>query len=95
MTEGLPILLENLRETVDAVLEPVIARSIIQKGRKLVIKLGDTEVDLLTAKDVDGNPVGGPLFKLYLQTKLPKPALHPGAAGADDPGQLHGDGEGP
>ena len=77
MTEGLPILLENLRETVDAVLEPVIARSIIQKGRKLVIKLGDTEVDLLTAKDVDGNPVGGPLFKLYLQTKLPNPHYIP------------------
>ena len=77
MVEGLPILLENLGESIDAVLEPVVARSIVTKGRKLVIKVGDDEVDLLTARDAAGNPTDQPLFKLYLQTKLPNPHYIP------------------
>ena len=77
MTEGLPIIIENLGESIDAVLEPVVARTMITKGRKVIIKLGDTEVDLACAKDAGGNPTTNPLFRLFLQTKLPNPHYIP------------------
>ena len=78
MEEGLPFLMEKVGESFDAVMDPVLARATIAKGRKLVIKLGDKEVDLLCNVDEEtGMPVGGPLFKLYLQTKLPNPHYIP------------------
>ena len=44
MTEGLPLLIDNLGDSIDAVIEPVVSRAFIYKGRKVVIKLGDKEV---------------------------------------------------
>ena len=74
----LPMLLEKVGESFDAVLDPVLARATIAKGRKLVLKLGDKEIDLMVAKDEEtGMPKGDPLFKLYLQTKLPNPHYIP------------------
>jgi len=75
--EGAPILIENIGESIDAVLEPVIARGFISKGRRLVLKLGDKEVDVACAKDGDGATTDAPLFRLYLQTKLPNPSYIP------------------
>jgi dynein heavy chain len=75
--EGAPILIENIGETIDAVLEPVIARGFISKGRRLVLKLGDKEVDVACAKDAEGKPLDAPLFRLYIQTKLPNPRYIP------------------
>mmetsp|Transcript_22861 Transcript_22861/g.57008 ORF Transcript_22861/g.57008 Transcript_22861/m.57008 type:complete len:4427 (+) Transcript_22861:2-13282(+) len=77
MQEGLPILLENIGENIDAVLEPVIARSFIKKGRKLMIKIGDAELDVMSAKDADGMATEYPAFKMYIQTKLPNPHYIP------------------
>lgn len=78
MEEGLPMLLEKVGESFDAVMDPVLARATIAKGRKIVMKLGDKEVDMLCIQDPEtGMPVGGPLFKLYLQTKLPNPHYIP------------------
>ncbi|KAL1498812.1 hypothetical protein AB1Y20_014117 [Prymnesium parvum] len=77
MSEGLPLLIENLGETVDAVLNPVIARAVMSKGRKIVIRLGDEEVDMHTLKDEQGNATDKVLFTLYLQTKLPNPHYIP------------------
>lgn len=62
---GTPLLIENLGDTIDAVLEPVISRSVIRRGRNLLIKLGDKEV----AYD--------PNFRLYLHTKLSNPHYKP------------------
>jgi len=59
-------------------MDPVLARATIAKGRKIVLKLGDKEVDMLCKQDAEtGMPVGGPLFRLYLQTKLPNPHYIP------------------
>ena len=77
MSEGLPILLENIGESIDAVLEPVIARSFIKKGRKLMIKIGDGELDVMSTKDADGVATDQPAFKMYIQTKLPNPHYIP------------------
>ncbi len=77
MEEGLPLLLENVGETFDAVLEPVLSRATFRKGRKVLIKLGDAEVDMLCEKDEDGIPLDAPLFRMLIQTKLPNPKYAP------------------
>lgn len=62
---GEPILIENLGENIDAVLDPVMMRAVIRRGRALVLKLGDKEVEY------------DPNFRLYLQTKLNNPHYKP------------------
>eukprot|EP00295_Goniomonas_pacifica_P045819 CAMPEP_0175918472 /NCGR_PEP_ID=MMETSP0108-20121206/11901_1 /TAXON_ID=195067 ORGANISM="Goniomonas pacifica, Strain CCMP1869" /NCGR_SAMPLE_ID=MMETSP0108 /ASSEMBLY_ACC=CAM_ASM_000204 /LENGTH=1079 /DNA_ID=CAMNT_0017241099 /DNA_START=10 /DNA_END=3249 /DNA_ORIENTATION=- len=68
ISNGEPIMLENCGEALDAVLEPVLMRSVIRRGRSLLIKLGDKEVEY------DEN------FCLYLQTKLSNPHYKPEVA---------------
>ena len=60
---GVPVMIENIQLQVDAVLNPVIGRQKIKRGRNFVVKLGDKEVDY------------HPKFKLYLQTKLSNPCV--------------------
>merc|ERR1719230_2174065 len=62
---GQPVMIENIQLQVDAVLNPVIGRQTIKRGRNLVVKLGDKEVDYHKN------------FKLYLQTKLSNPHYPP------------------
>lgn len=45
LENGYTILIENLGETLDAVLSPVIQRATIKRGRTLYVKLGDSEVE--------------------------------------------------
>jgi len=66
---GNPLLIENLPESIDAVLEPVLARSTIKRGGMVFIKLGDKD-DV----EYDAN------FRLYLQTKMPNPHYQPEVA---------------
>lgn len=63
--QGLPLLIEELEETIDPTLSPVLSRSIISQAGRQLIKLGDTEVDY------DNN------FKLYMTTKLSNPHYLP------------------
>merc|ERR1719201_1358836 len=62
---GAPVMIENIQLSIDAVLSPVIGRQTIKRGRNLVVKLGDKEVEY------------SPRFKLYLQTKLSNPHYPP------------------
>jgi len=62
---GMPVLLENLGERIDAVLNPVISRATSRKGHKQYLKLGDKEVEF------------HPRFRLYLHTKLSNPHYPP------------------
>ena len=62
---GESIMIENLGENIDAVLDPVMMRAVIRRGRALVLKLGDKEVEY------------DPNFRLYLQTKLNNPHYKP------------------
>lgn len=41
---GHSVLIENMGESIDAVLNPVITRSTFKKGRSMYVKLGDKEV---------------------------------------------------
>lgn len=65
LENGYTILIENIGETIDAVLNPVIQRAVIKRGKKQYLKLGDTEVEF--HKD----------FRLYLHTKLSNPHYPP------------------
>ena len=62
---GLPLLLENLPVEIDAVLDPVIGKATMKKGRNIVMKIGDNEVEYDSR------------FRLYLQTKLSNPHYKP------------------
>ena len=65
LENGHTILIENIAEVLDAVLNPVIQRAVIKRGRKMFIKLGDTEVEF------------HPDFRLFLHTKLSNPHYPP------------------
>ena len=43
---GKPVLLENLENSIDAVIQPVYARAIIKRGKSKYIKMGDKELSL-------------------------------------------------
>lgn len=59
------VLIENISETIDAVLNPLLGRNIIKRGKTKYIRFGDKEVEY------DDN------FRLYIQTKMPNPHYSP------------------
>ncbi len=63
IAKGETLLLENIEETVDAVLDPLLGRLLIKKGT--VMKIGDREIDY------------NPNFRLILHTKLANPHYKP------------------
>merc|ERR1719382_1750534 len=63
---GGQLLLESVGSEVDAILEPVLSRAVIKRGRTaMIIKIGGEEVDY------------DPKFQLFLQSKLPNPHYRP------------------
>lgn len=62
---GYPVIIQNIGESIDSVLEPVLSRSFFKRGRSTFIKLGDKEVQY------------DPKFRLYLQTKMSNPHYRP------------------
>jgi len=69
ITMGNPLIIENLAESIDPVLDPVVARSVVKKGSSFFIKIGDND-------DVEYDKK----FRLYLQTKMPNPHYQPEVA---------------
>ncbi|CBZ27922.1 putative dynein heavy chain [Leishmania mexicana MHOM/GT/2001/U1103] len=62
---GLPVLIENVGESLDAALDPVLLQQTYRSQGRLLIKLGDSEVDY------------DPKFRLYMTTKLANPFFLP------------------
>ncbi|XP_069845209.1 dynein axonemal heavy chain 6 isoform X1 [Dipodomys merriami] len=62
---GLPVLLEELRETLDPALEPVLLKQTFISGGRLLIRLGDSDIDY------DKN------FRFYMTTKMSNPHYLP------------------
>ena len=62
---GRPLLLEDVGEQIEPALEPVLQKATFKQGSRLLIRLGDTDVDY------DAN------FRLYMTTKLPNPHYLP------------------
>uniref|UniRef100_A0A4X2LC28 AAA+ ATPase domain-containing protein n=1 Tax=Vombatus ursinus TaxID=29139 RepID=A0A4X2LC28_VOMUR len=63
LADGDVVLIENMGESVDPVLGPLLGREVIKKGR--FIKIGDKECEY------------NPRFRLILQTKLANPHYQP------------------
>ncbi|XP_050800280.1 dynein axonemal heavy chain 6 isoform X6 [Gopherus flavomarginatus] len=62
---GLPVLLEELNEILDPALEPVLLKQTFVSGGRMLIRLGDSDIDY------DRN------FRFYMTTKLPNPHYLP------------------
>lgn len=62
---GDPVLMENMENSIDAVIAPVYGRAIVKKGKSRYIKMGDKELSL------------NPEFNLFLHTKLSNPHYPP------------------
>jgi dynein heavy chain len=62
---GTPLLIEDCGEFLDPALEPVLQRAVYKQGGRMLIQLGDSEVDY------------DPSFRLYLTTKMPNPHYLP------------------
>lgn len=58
-------MIEELEETIDPALNPVLGRQITVTGGRQVIRLGDQDVDY------------DPRFRLYMTTKLSNPHYLP------------------
>merc|ERR1719375_1794804 len=60
------LLIEAVGQEIEAILDPLLARAVIRRGRNaLIIKLGGEEIDY------------DPKFRLYIQTKLANPHYRP------------------
>ena len=44
MENGESLMIENVKETLPAILNPIISRATVKKGRKFYVKLGDSDV---------------------------------------------------
>jgi len=62
---GWSVMIENLQESLDAVIGPIVGRQKIKKGRNFFVKVGDKEVEYHAN------------FKLILHTKLANPHYPP------------------
>ncbi|CEM09924.1 unnamed protein product [Vitrella brassicaformis CCMP3155] len=62
---GTPVLIENVGESLDPLLEPLLEKAIFKAGNIEMIRLGDSTVEYSRE------------FKLYITTKLPNPHYPP------------------
>ena len=62
---GKPLLIENMEEELDPILDPVLERRLIKKGKTYVMPLADKEVDFTDT------------FRLFCTTRLPNPHFTP------------------
>ncbi|XP_034231069.1 dynein heavy chain 2, axonemal [Thrips palmi] len=62
---GEPVLLQNVLESLDPAIEPILSKALIQNGNELQLRMGDHWVHY------------HPSFKLFMTTKLPNPHYAP------------------
>nr|Q39575.1 RecName: Full=Dynein gamma chain, flagellar outer arm [Chlamydomonas reinhardtii]7KZM_C Chain C, Dynein gamma chain, flagellar outer arm [Chlamydomonas reinhardtii]7KZN_C Chain C, Dynein gamma chain, flagellar outer arm [Chlamydomonas reinhardtii]7KZO_C Chain C, Dynein gamma chain, flagellar outer arm [Chlamydomonas reinhardtii]8GLV_AD Chain AD, Dynein gamma chain, flagellar outer arm [Chlamydomonas reinhardtii]8GLV_AX Chain AX, Dynein gamma chain, flagellar outer arm [Chlamydomonas reinhar len=62
---GRPLLIENIEEELDPLLDPVLERRLVKKGKTWVVPLADKEVDFTET------------FRLFCTTRLPNPHFTP------------------
>jgi len=68
VSTGQVLMIDGIGQEIDAVLDPLLSRQFIKKGKMLLVKLGAEEVEVANS------------FKLYLQTKLINPHYKPETA---------------
>merc|ERR1719160_2082548 len=65
MGEGLCLIIENVENEVDPLLDPVLEKAIIKKGKNLYINVSEQNMDY------------SPKFALYMTSRLPNPHFSP------------------
>jgi len=65
MSEGKALIIVGVEETLDPLLDPVLEKQYIVRGKKKICKLADTEVEVSDE------------FQLYFLTRLPNPHFSP------------------
>jgi len=65
ISQGQPVLIENVPEVLDPLLEPLLQKAAFKAGGMMMIRLGDSTVEY--SKD----------FRLYITSKLPNPHYSP------------------
>merc|ERR1719420_2818040 len=65
MGEGLCLIIENVENEVDPMLDPVMDKAIIKKGKNMYINVSDQNMDF------------NPKFCLYMTSRLPNPHFSP------------------
>jgi len=68
LQNGSILMIESIGQEIDSMLDPLLSRQFVKKGRGVTVKLGTEDVDMM------------PTFKLYLQTKLINPHYKPETA---------------
>ena len=62
---GTPVLMQDVEESLDPALEPLLNKSFVKQGNKIIMKLGDKEIEY------------NPEFRFYLTTKIANPHYPP------------------
>jgi len=68
LSNGMVLMIESIGETIDSLLDPLLSRQFVKKGKNFAVKIGSEEIEMM------------PSFKLYLQTKLINPHYKPETA---------------
>lgn len=68
VSNGNVLMIEAIGEEIDAILDPLLSKQFVKKGRNFTVRLGSEDVEI------------SPGFKLYLQTKLINPHYKPETA---------------
>jgi len=68
VSNGNILMIEALGQDIDPILDPLLSRQFVKKGKSFTVKLGSEDVELSNS------------FKLYLQTKLINPHYKPETA---------------
>ena len=61
-------MIESISESIDSLLDPLLSRQFVKKGKNFSVKIGSEEIEMMAN------------FKLYLQTKLINPHYKPETA---------------
>jgi dynein heavy chain len=68
VSNGNVLMIEAIGQDIDPILDPLLSRQFVKKGKSFTVKLGAEDVELANS------------FKLYLQTKLINPHYKPETA---------------
>jgi dynein heavy chain len=65
LQDGIPVLIESVENEVDPMLDPILEKQVIVRGRSRLLKLGDQEFDY------------DEKFRMYLTSRLANPHWSP------------------